>query len=561
MVTLPVHSAEELYFDYGILGRQIPISSLETFAQDGTIDAELTPYLDKISPENRQELQRILSTPFVDLSNGIPEQIGDPFMLSQWLYSPIGEQVLAKMGQLIQTQGRQNGQQAIRAAMVLAAADPAGLSLINLLRFYPTAGVRLDLQQILALSDAIQANIETTESLVNVTIQQSVAVATTEPMLDYQSLPMLADVSQFDVVKQSLMLDDRERNRTYPADLYLPANLNAIPGPIPIIIFSHGYGDTRTNPESVAAATSIASNGFVVAVPEHIGSNKAYQHDLALGLGRESFDVMEFINRPLDIHFLLDTLEEKNKTEFQGRLQLERVGLAGHSFGGYTALATAGATVDIRLLEQQCELEADIVPDNVNIALLIQCRLLELTESPQVLEQLINGSLADGRIGSIFALSPLSNLFGENGMGKIQIPVVIVGGAYDIATPIVQEQLAAFQWLTTSERYFYLAENLSHTSALTRAVLDLVSPRSDIVDSFDASEKWLFNLMVTLLIAHAQVSLVGDEIYNPYLTAAYVENVSVEPIKLHLLRSLPTCFSTRQVDLKSCTESQRLTTF
>ena len=556
MVTLPARSADDLYLDYGILGRQISVSSLERFAQDGTIDAELAPYLGRISPENRQEFQRILSTPFVALRNGIPEQIDDPFVLSQWLYSPIGEQVLARVGQLVQTQGRQNGQQAIRAAMVLAAADPDGLSLINFLQFYPTDGLRLDLPQILALSDAIETNIQITDRLVKATTQHSRAVAATEPVLDYQALSMLADVPQFDVVKQSLMLDDRDRNRTYPTDLYLPANLNMIPsGPIPIIIFSHGYGDTRTNPELVAAARSLAANGFVAAVPEHIGSNKAYQDDLARGLNRESFDVMEFINRPLDIHFLIDTLEEKNKTDFQGRLQIDRVGLAGHSFGGYTALATAGATVDIELLTQQCDLAADIVPDNVNIALLIQCRLLELKGSPQVLQQLTDGSLTDERIGLVFALSPLSSLFGENGIGKIQIPAVIVGGAYDIATPIVQEQLAAFQWLTTSEKYFYLADNLSHTSAMTRAILDLAYPRSEIVDSFNANEQWLFNLMVTLLIAHGQVSLRGDETYAPYLTAAYVEAASIEPTRLHLLRSLPTCFSTRQTELKSCTEN------
>ncbi|MEM1242967.1 MAG: alpha/beta hydrolase, partial [Cyanobacteria bacterium P01_H01_bin.26] len=203
MVTLPVRSAEELYFDYGVLGRQISVSSLETFATDGTIDDELAPYLNETSLENRRELQRILSTPLMNL-NGMPEQIGDPFMLSQWLYSPIGEIVLATAGLLIQTEGHQNGHQAIRAAMVLAAADPAGLSLINFLRFYPTGGLRLDLLQILALSDAISTNIETTDRLVKATIQQSVAVAATEPTLDYQALPRLAEVPRFDVVKQSL---------------------------------------------------------------------------------------------------------------------------------------------------------------------------------------------------------------------------------------------------------------------------------------------------------------------------------------------------------------------
>lgn len=535
--TLPARSAEKIYFDYGFLGRVLPTSSLEAFAEDGTVDAELAPYLNDMSPASQQEFQRILSTPLPSLSLGIPEQIGNPVVLSQWLHSPIGDLLLATTGLLIQTRGRQNGQQALRAAIVLAAADPAGLSLINVIRLYPTEGIRLNLPQILALSEAINTNIDTTEWLVNAAIQGSEATAANDPALDYSALPMLAETGQFQVERRSLLLRDNQRDRTYPADLYLPADLSAIEGPIPVMIFSHGYGDTRTHPETIAAARSLAASGFAVAVPEHIGSHKAYQDNLVRGLTHESFEAMEFINRPLDIRFLLDTLEQQNDTDFQGRLQLDRVGLIGHSFGGYTALVAAGATVDIDRLQQQCDLEADIAPDNVNLALLIQCRLLELTESPQAIQQLTDGSLSDERVGLVIALAPLSNLFGEQGMGQVQIPVVIMGGAYDIATPIVLEQLTAFQWLNIPEKYFYLAENLSHTSDLTRAVLDLVYPRGDVVENFNETEEWLFNLTVTLLIAHGNHYLLGDESYRPYLTSAYVEAVSVEPTRLHLLRS------------------------
>ena len=535
--TVPAHSAETVYLDAGFFGRSLPVSSLEAFAEDGTIDAELAPYLADLSPESRERFQAILSTPLSSLSAEIPEQIRDPFALSQWLYSPIGDLVLSTTGQLIQTQGRQNGQQALRSAIVLAAADPGGLSLINLMRFYPTGGVRLNLPQILVVSEAINTNIETTDWLVDAAIQGSEAAAANDPALAYGALPMLAETGQLAVEERSLLLHDQDRDRTYPVDLYRPADLDAIAGAIPVMVVSHGYGDTRTHPETIAAARSLAANGFLIAVPEHIGSNKAYQDDLVRGLTHESFEAMEFINRPLDIRFLLDTLEQQNDTEFQGRLQLDQVGLVGHSFGGYTALVAAGATVDIDRLQQQCDPETAFAPDNVNIALLIQCRLLELTDSPQAMRQLTNGSLADERVGLVITFAPLSNLFGEQGMSQIQVPTVIMGGAYDIATPIVLEQLAAFQWLTASEKYFYLAENLSHTSSLTRAVLDLVHPRGDVVESFNETEQWLFNLTVTVVIAHGHLYLLGNEAYRPYLTSAYVETVSIEPTRLHLLRS------------------------
>lgn len=537
IASFPVRAADEVYLDYGPFGRVIPTSSIEAFAEDGIIDDKLAPYINAIPPERQQDFQRVLSTPLDLLNSGIPEQVGDPFILSQWLYSPIGESVLARVGRLIQTEGRQNGQLAIRAAIILAAADPAGLSPINLLRHYPTGGVRLDLQQILVLAKTANTNLDTTEQLVSIATQQSEAAAAADPILDYSALPILSEFNRFNVVKQSLLLEDSQRNRTYPVNLYMPEDFSAVQGPIPVMVFSHGYGDTKDNPEAVTAARKLAANGFVVAMPEHVGSNKAYQNDLLLGLVQESFEAMEFVNRPLDIRFLLDTLEEKNSTDFQGRLQLDRVGLIGHSFGGYTVLAAAGATVDIDRLQRQCDRNADIAPENINVALALECRLLELEDSS--IQQLTDSSLADERVGHVFALAPVSNLFGENGMDKIQVPVAILGGASDVASPIALEQLVAFRGLTTSQKYFYLGENLSHTPAMTRIILSVTSPNSDVIERFNEVEELFSNLIVSLIIAHGQVYLLDDESYRPYLTSAYVEAVSVEPTKLHLLQSIP----------------------
>lgn len=541
IASFPVRAADEIYLDYGPFGRVIPASSIETFAEDGTIDDELAPFIRAIPPEKQQDFRQVLSTPLDLLSSGIPEQVGDPFILSQWLYSPIGESVLAKIGNLIQTKGRRNGQQAIRAAVILAAADPAGLSPINLIRHYPTGGVRLNLQEILALAKVAKTNLETTELLIVTATQLSEEAAAAEPNIDYGALPVLAEREKFNVVKQSLTLEDSQRNRTYPVDLYRPDDLSAIQGSIPVMVISHGYGDTRTNPNGINAARKLAANGFVVAALEHVGSNKTYQDNLLRGLVHESFEAMEFVNRPLDIRFLLDTLEQKNNTEFQGRLQLDQVGLIGHSFGGYTVLAAAGATVDIERLQRQCDSNADIAPENVNVALALECRLLELEESS--IQQLTDGSLADERVEHVFALAPVSNLFGENGTGKIQVPVVILGGASDVASPIALEQLVAFQGLTTSQKYFYLGENLSHTPAMTRVILSVTSPNSDTVERFDEVEELFSNLIVSLIIAHGQVYLLDDASYRPYLTSAYVEAVSVEPTKLHLLRSIPDEFN------------------
>ena len=200
IASFPVRAADEIYLDYGPFGRVIPASSIESFAADGTVDDELAPFINAIPEERQPDFQRVLSTPLELLSSGIPEEVTDPFILSQWLYSPIGESVLARIGRLIQTEGHQNGQRAIRAAIILAAADPAGLSPINLIRHYPTGGIRLDLQQILALAKAAKTNLAITDQLISSATQLSEAAAAAAPILDYSTLPILAEFDQFNVV-------------------------------------------------------------------------------------------------------------------------------------------------------------------------------------------------------------------------------------------------------------------------------------------------------------------------------------------------------------------------
>jgi len=536
---LPARSAEKIYFDYGPLSRSLSVSSLESFAKDGTVDSELAQYLRFIPEARWQRFQKVLGTPLSDLNSNIPEQVKDPFILSQWLYDPMGELVLEGIGQMVRTQGHLNGKKAIRAAMLLAATDSEGLSLINFIRAYPTSELRIDLQEVLSLYRDIKANIKTTEQLNSAVIQVSETTAAAEPKIDYKALPVLAGNGPLAIQQRTLVLNDATRDRSYPVDLYQPADLSAVQGPIPVVVMSHGYGDTRKNPQFVRAAQNFAAYGFVVAVVEHVGSNYAYQQDLNRGLNKDSFDAMEFVNRPLDIRFLLDTLEQRNAAEFQGRLQLSRVGLLGHSFGGYTMLAVAGATVDLDYLRRTCVVGERATPDKVDIALLLQCRALELGEFPAAMQRLTDGSLADDRVGMVMALAPVTKLFSKASLSQLQIPVVLLGGEFDIASPVALEQLKTFQALTTPERYLYLGEKMSHTPRLTQIALRVTNPNEDLTDKdLEETQSLFSNLIVSLFMAHSKVYLGGDESYRPYLTASYVRANSVEPLKLHLVRSI-----------------------
>jgi predicted dienelactone hydrolase len=57
-------------------------------------------------------------------------------------------------------------------------------------------------------------------------------------------------------------------------------------------------------------------------------------------------DPANLVNRQLDVRFTLDQLTRLNKEgrDLKGRLDLKRVGMAGHSIGADTTLAAVGQT-------------------------------------------------------------------------------------------------------------------------------------------------------------------------------------------------------------------------
>lgn len=104
------------------------------------------------------------------------------------------------------------------------------------------------------------------------------------------------------------------------------------------IFFSVGFGGSRTGYAYLGRAWS--QLGFQVAVIEHVGSNaevlKSLQRpgmrnaELAEVVGRKVLEPQELVDRPLDLAFARRCLCPSRQW----------AGLAGHSFGSYTALAS-----------------------------------------------------------------------------------------------------------------------------------------------------------------------------------------------------------------------------
>lgn len=525
------HTAEKVVWDFGPFSRSLTVDALEAYALDGTIDDDLAYYLRRLSPDRQTDVATALTK----------TREPDIVKLSRWYYAPMGERTLLFLGNLFPTGARLNGQQAIRAALIGAAAADNQTSLLEALHHYPTEVMRVDMDLLLRSTRQVIDEADRTLAMVDVAKQISETASGQNPLPDLSALPDLTQLGPYSVRQMELSLQDDTRKdpifggpRHYPATVFVPEDLTAISGKLPVMVISHGLSDSRSS--FFDMASHVASYGFAVALPDHIGSNHDYREALFSGLTSDYFAASDFLDRPLDISFLLDELERANPIQYQGKLDFEQVAIAGHSFGGYTALAVGGATVDFARLVERCDPDANIVLDG---AMVLECRALELMTQPEVVEQLGQTGVSDERVQLVMAFAPVSNLFGERGISQIQQPVMIQGGAFDILAPVVPQQVLAFSWLQAPEKYFYLAENTSHSPEFTNLTSRLFDLEQQFEQSIEEGLSVSRDLNKALMVAFGKVYLKGMSEFEPFLTAAYVEETSEAPFNFHLVREVP----------------------
>jgi predicted dienelactone hydrolase len=144
---------------------------------------------------------------------------------------------------------------------------------------------------------------------------------------------------------------DNLRNRDLPVKLYLPAGEAAAnAGPLPVALFSHGLGGSR---EAAAyLGEHWASHGYACVFLQHPGSdtptikgNMEAGEEFMPAMRREA-SAMNMMQRASDVRFALDELERLNAagsgSPLEGKLDLSRVAMSGHSFGSVTTLNVIG---------------------------------------------------------------------------------------------------------------------------------------------------------------------------------------------------------------------------
>ncbi|MBW4514617.1 MAG: alpha/beta hydrolase [Timaviella obliquedivisa GSE-PSE-MK23-08B] len=514
-IAAPAKAADRIYFNYGPFEFSVAVDDLDQFAQTGTIPPDLKFILNRFSPERQDQIRTLLR-----LKNEV-----NPVTLSRVTYTVTAERLITRLGDLIQTRDRQNGFYAIRAALLQAAADPEGLSLLNFLQKFPT-DLRLNLTGTLKFVNQLKTTIQETDTFVADLEKETTKIAQSNPPVDPTQIPDLRQPGKLAVVTQALSLKDEKRAlpRRYPEgrpltiDLYRPNTSN----PTPVIFISGGLGGERSHFKDLAR--HLASQGFTAIVLDHPGSNAQRQRDFFKGLYSENFDSQDFIDRPLDISFVLDELTRRNANEFNNQLNLHQVGMFGYSLGGTAALALAGATINFNQLEQDCGNQINII----NIAVLYQCRALELPRDKY--------QLKDDRIKAIFLFVPSSkHLYGSQGINQVRIPVFWQATNEDIVTPLLLEQVPMFNALPSPKKYLAVSQKLPHTRVILQ-LLDRVTGtnRAMLSDElFNVTQ----NYLKTFNTAFFKTFISQDKTYQTYLTASYAKAFAQQPYSLTLIES------------------------
>ncbi|MFS0514349.1 alpha/beta hydrolase [Nostoc sp. UIC 10607] len=534
-----VLAAERIYASYSALELSISVTTLENYAKTGVINEDLAAYQQYLPLQQLQELRRIL----------LNRVKVNPAIVSQLLYTPQGEFLLHRLAQVIKTSQPEPGFGTLRSALILASAESGGLTLLNVLRKYPTSSIRLDVAETLNIATELEKLVNQTHRAIAAVSQESKIEAATIKQPNFSQLPDLQVPGKLKSQKYTLKFFDSTRNRLLLTDVYIPNVKNAAP----VIVISHGLGLDSSNFQYLA--THLASYGFAIVVPNHPGSDAKQLRSLLNGRANEIAEPSEFKDRPLDVTYILNQLEKGNQSDsrFKGRLNLQQVGVFGQSLGGYTALALAGAKINFEQLKQDCQPAA--LQNTWNMSLLLQCRALELSISKSGKDY----NLRDERVKAAIAVNPItSSIFGKAGLSQIKTPVMIVSSSDDTVAPALSEQILPFSWFANSQKYLVMLVGGTHFSTIGNgnpANQQVALPADMIGDASQAR-----SYMNVLSLPFFQTYVAGRLQYTPYLNAAYTQSISSKSLGLSLVKSLNTTELTQLLDVKGAKPAKKFPT-
>jgi predicted dienelactone hydrolase len=291
---------------------------------------------------------------------------------------------------------------------------------------------------------------------------------------------------------QDLVLHDAKRGKDLHVRIFYPNDA----GKYPVIVFSHGAGGSQACCDGLTRHW--ATYGYVTIQPTH--DDSAVQRRNA---GEENIRFMEAVrealkkpalweSRPLDITYVLNALRslEKRVPGLAGKMDVDRIGVGGHSMGSYTAEAIAGAIIDL--------------PGHAG------------------------RSFADPRVKAVLCLSPQGpGQFGlsDHSFDAISLPYMGMTGSLDSLGPVASPawHKTPFERSRPGDKYHLFVEGANHMSFIT--------PRTLLPNRAEQGGA-IFDYTNSAALAFWNAYLMGDTRAKQYLQSNALELASHGTVKL-----------------------------
>ena len=265
---------------------------------------------------------------------------------------------------------------------------------------------------------------------------------------------------------------------TTPGYAVQDAPVDLAQGPYPLVVLSPGFAVGAASYGWLAE--HIASYGFVVIAPEH----------------KETLDPQNelwraAITRPQDILTVFDFVDQQvlSGGVLEGVVDGEETAVIGHSYGGYTALASAGAQIDTASFNTHCE---EAIRTDDPTTWLCEMLLPKLADMATLagyesIPEDLWPNETNPRVDAIVSMAGDAYFFGQTGLSKIDTPILAIGGTLDDDTPFLWGPQPTYE----------------HTSSPTKALLALTDAEHMIFTNTCESIRWYARLLVGEFCADA----------------------------------------------------------
>ena len=183
-------------------------------------------------------------------------------------------------------------------------------------------------------------------------------------------------------------------------------------GTFGLIVVSHGAGGMALLHRDLGM--TLASQGYVVAAPTH-----------ARGKGNDISGVGVWVGRPKQVSRVIDAILDSK--ELGSHIERGRIGVVGHSNGGYTALAVAGGKPSTGAVAAHCRQHPDDAKFCAYGGAATRAATREVRDIPE---------LRDPRVRAIVLMAPNVAPFTDDALAKVTVPVLVYAAENDDLTRV-----------------------------------------------------------------------------------------------------------------------------